>query len=248
MSRTLGLTLTLGLALGCTGRCPAHDRETALALIEQAVKARGGDALARASVVLRTGTGVMAPVGVDVPFTVETAMHAPDRVRTVIDVGVVGDKLHVVLVVHGGRGWRSSGGAVADLTRGEVEDLREAAYVYWLTTLVPLRDKAFELTPLPETKVKDKAAVGVKVSHKGRPDVQLYFDKQTHLLVKAQRQSKEGTTAVLRETFFSDYKEFDGLQMPTRLLEGMNGKKSMELTLTRYKFPAQLEESTFAKP
>jgi hypothetical protein len=248
MARTLALTLALGLMLNFAGRCPANDREAALALIEQAIKARGGEQLAKAEVVLRTGKGVMAPVGVDVPFTVETAMHAPHQVRTAIDVGVVGEKLHIVLVVNGERGWRSSGGAVADLTRGEVDELQEGAYVYWLTTLVPLRDKAFELAPLPETKVNDKAAVGVKVTHKGRVDVQLYFDKQTHLLVKAQRHTKEAGTPVAKQTLFSDYREFDGLQMPTRLLEWVNDKKTTEWTVTGYKFPAKLEDSTFSKP
>jgi hypothetical protein len=248
MTKPLELALALGLALTFIGQCVADDRATARALIEEAITACGGEQLAKARLVLRTGKGVMAPVGVEVPFTVETAMHAPDQVRTAIDVGLAGQKLHVVLVVDGERGWRSSGGAVVDLTPGEVEDQREAAYVYWLTTLVPLRDKAFELTPLAEARLDDKAVVGVKVAHKGRVDVQLYFDKQTHLLVKAQRHSREAGTAVARETRFSDYKEYDGLQMPARLLESVNGKKTTEWTITRYKFPAQLEDGTFRKP
>jgi hypothetical protein len=247
VSKILGLTLAVALALGYVDHCPAGDPDAALALIEPAIKAHGGEELAKARSVVRTAKGVMTPVGVDVPFTVETAMHAPDQLRQAMDVGVVGGNLRVLVVINGQRGWRSSGGAAADLTTGEVDELRERAYVFWLTTLVPLRDKAFDLATLPETKINDKAAVGVKVMHKGRVDVQLYFDKQTHLLVKTQRLTREAGLAVTKETLFSDYKQFAGLQMPTRLLELTNGKKIAVLTDTSYKFPAKLEESTFAK-
>jgi hypothetical protein len=248
VSKTLGLALAFALTLGFAGHCPAGDRDAALALIEPVIKAHGGEELVKARIVVRTAKGVMTPVGVDVPFTIETAMHAPDQLRQSMDVGLVGGNLRVLLVINGDRGWRSSGGAAANLTNGEVDELREGAYVYWLTTLVPLRAKAFDLATLPETKINDKAAVGVKVMHKGRVDVQLYFDKQTHLLVKTQRLTREAGLAVTKETLFSDYKQFAGLQMPTRLLELTSGKKTAVLTGASYKFPAKLEDSTFAKP
>jgi hypothetical protein len=248
MPRTLALTVACGLLLGHAGRCLAGDRETALALIEQAIQAEGGPQLAKAATMVRTAKGVMAPVGVDVPFNVETALHAPDQLRATFAIGVVGDKLHVVLILNGDRGWRSSGGAPVDLSKGERDELRETAYVAGLTTLVPLRDKAFELAPLPESKVGDRPALGVKVAHKDRVTVQLYFDKQTHRLVKIERQTKEAGLAVTKEALLIEYKEFDGLQMPTRIVELTNAKKTAELTVTGYKFPGKLDEGTFAKP
>ena len=64
-----------------------------------------------------------------------------------------------------------------------------------------------------ETKIGDRAAVGVKVTGPHYNQT-MYFDKETHLLLK-------GTASdILREVAFSDYKKFDGIPIAQKEHDG----------------------------
>ena len=247
MRTIVGVALVLTLAT--TGPARAGEREDALAVIEQAVKAHGGeDALTRAQTAVRTSTGAIAsPTGKDLPFKDEMSWKLPDRFRLSLEVGA--EKTRLVTVVTSDKGWQMTGGQVAELSAERLGELREEAYVLWLETLVPLKtDSAFELAPLPEAKVNGQPAAGVKVAHKGHTEASLYLDKQSGLLVKIARRAREAGLTVDKEYLFSDHKDFDGVKMPTKQQELLNGKRFTELTGISYKFPSSLDDSTFAKP
>src|SRR5262249_31340150 len=80
-----------------------------------------------------------------------------------------------------------------------------------VTTLVPLlEDPGFTLTALGEAKVEGRAALGVKVAFKGRPDLSLYFDQESGLLVKydyrLQGAGGPKGDGALEETVLRDYR------------------------------------------
>jgi hypothetical protein len=247
MRTFLGAALVLILAAVAPVR--AGDRDDALAVIDQAIKAHGGeDVLTQAQTAVRTSTGAVAsPTGKDLPFKDEMIWKLPDRFRLTLDVGT--EKTRLVTVVTPDKGWQTSGGQVAELSPERLDELREEAYVLWLATLVPLKkDSAFELAPLPETKVNGQPAGGVKVAHKGHTDANLYFDKQSGLLVKIERRAREAGLTVDKEYVYGDHKDFDGVKMPTKQQELLNGKRFTELAGISYKFPRSVDDSTFAKP
>src|SRR5438105_10001323 len=100
--------------LGLTGAVRAGDRETALALIDQAIKAHGGEqALAKAQTVVRSVSGTLS-LGGDVNFTGETTFGLPGRVRQSIQLDKAGQLL---IVLNGDRGWRSAGGIVNEMSK-----------------------------------------------------------------------------------------------------------------------------------
>src|SRR5947208_1477821 len=77
------------------------------------------------------------------------------------------------------------------------------------------------------TKVNGKPAVGVRVSHKGHRDINLYFDKDKGLLLKIERTVKDlmaGGKESQEEVSYSDYKEVEGVQQPTKLVIKRDGK------------------------
>ena len=137
---------------------------------------------------------------------------------------------------------------VKEMTKPEVEEQRAEAYVAWLMSLLPLKEAGFALSTLADIKIADAPAAGIKASRKGSPDVKLYFDKKTGLLVKLERQGKEAGIDTFREYFFGDPKEYGGLKLPTRYVERSNGKKVAEWTVSSYKFPGRIDEKEFAKP
>src|SRR5262249_15342290 len=119
-----------------------------------------------------------------------------------------------VELVAGGKGWRKS--TFPGQQNGEVgpEELKlmeaglQEAYARGLLPL--LRDGKFTLAALPETQIRGRPAVGVKASYPNRPDVSLWFDRETNLLVKTEHAYRppglEGTPEGVLERFYEDYR------------------------------------------
>src|SRR5262245_49232832 len=116
-------------------------------------------------------------------------------------------------------------------------------------TLVPLKkDTGNQFSLLPEIKVHDAQAVGILIKNKAHVDLKLYFDKNTGLLVKIQRHAKEGGVDVDKEYLYNDHKEVDGVKMPFKTVEIVNGKKFTELHTSSFKFPNKIDDALFKQP
>jgi zinc protease len=231
------------LACGCVfGAAHAGDRDDALAIIDQAIQAQGGaDALAKARAAVRSGEGVQYRGDVKIPFTDELMLDLPDRWRISLNLD---KKIQLTMAVSGGKGWEAQGGTVNDMGAERLKELREEMYVLWLETLTPLRKDGIDLAP-----IKDGGkTVGVKASSKGHTDVSLTFDPDTHLLAKVEYVAEQAGLKINKQELLSDYKEFDGVKLPTHLVETLGGKKLMELTSATYKFPSKPDDAAFAKP
>ncbi len=187
----------------------------------------------------------MVQGGKDVKFTDEMMWNLPNQWRDAVEIEKT---LHFTMAVNGDKGWQSIGGMVSDLGPERLKELREEIYILGLETLLPLKKDGVELTPLPEIKVNGQSAVGVKAASKGHADAKLYFDAHSHLLVKIERNSDEAGVSLVKEYLFGGHKEFDGVVLPTRVVETLDGKKASELTSASYKFPSKPDESAFAKP
>ena len=121
-------------------------------------------------------------------------------------------------------------------------------HVQWLMTLTPLKKGEFTLSLLPEIKVNGEPAAGVKAVSKGKPDVKLYFDKKSNLLVKIERRATEAGQNIDKEYFYSGYKEFDGVKLPTKETLLINGRKFSELAGISYKLQKKIDDAVFARP
>lgn len=228
----------------------ADDVATARAVIQRAVEAHGGiDRLAKLKSHVRTMKGAITKSGGAVPATYEISTDLPGKCRWQYELDTGNQKVPVVVVLNGDKGWVSNFGAAREMSKQQLEEVGDLLYAsLWVTSLAALRDPAFELAPLPDIKVADQPAAGVKVVRKGQRDVKLYFDKKTGLLVKAEYKGKEAGLDVTRAYLYSEPKDFDGLKLPTKQVEIDNDKKAGDWTITGYKFPDKLDESTFNKP
>lgn len=218
-------------------------------ILNDAIQAHGGaDALAKTKAMTQSYKGELMSLGAPLPAACEETLQLPDRCRWSYELEAGAQKVVVLMALNSDKGWRSSGGAVKEMTRAEMDEQRDRAYTAWLMTLLPLRGEGFVLKALPETKVNDAPAAGFVVSHKDRPDVKLFFDKKTHLLVKVERKAKDAGQDVTLEYVLSEPKAFDGVKLATKRLELANSKKAAEWTLNGCKFPERLDESVFTKP
>jgi hypothetical protein len=148
------------------------------------------------------------------------------------------------IVLDGDKGWVNG----AEMNAEQLKEMRESNYAGWVSTLLPLKDKAFTLSSLAETTVGGKPAVGVKVSHQGHRDVKLYFDKESGLLAKVisrvKAEEMDGKE-VDQETEQQQYKDFGGIKVPKRIVIRRDGKRFVEANIRDWKGAEKLDNSVF---
>src|SRR2546430_2542569 len=81
---------------------------SAVAIIDQAIKAHGGEAaLKKTQVCSRSDTGVLVGPGKDLPFTVEVLRSLPNRLKLNIDID---KRQQMVVVLNDTKGWERNVG------------------------------------------------------------------------------------------------------------------------------------------
>jgi serine/threonine protein kinase len=220
-------------------------------LVEWAVRVLGGEArLARHRAWFRKVKGTIQADGRAVKFTGEFMADGRDRRNVRMEFDVPGEKRVVVTVLNGQKGWMRVMGETTELQGDQLAEELEFVHHSWVCELVPLlREDGFELTPLGQTTIEGKEAVGVKVSFPGRRDVDLYLDRRTGLLLKSRSllKSPDGQE-VGQEHFYGQYKEFDGVQIATRVRVKQGGRQFMTFEVLDYRPLERLAGGEFVRP
>ncbi len=243
--------LAFGLILGAPVASRADDAADAkAALVEKAIKAHGGDKLTKLPATTLKMKGAIHTMGVDLTFTAEVVSNGPERQKIDIEAEAGGQKIHIVNVLNGNKGWSSIGGQTTELDKDKLAEAKEEAYAGWVATLAPLKDKAFTLATIGEVEIEKKKALGVKVSRKGHRDVDLYFDKETGLLIKTESRVKDDTSGqeVTEESFPSEFKDVQGTKQAMKFTIKRDGKPFLEGEATECELAEKLDDSVFAKP
>src|SRR4051794_5082609 len=149
-----------------------------------------------------------------VAYTGEVAVQEPDKIRIEFNVEVSGMTFTFVRVVNGDKGWVHVMDTTQEMGQAALAEAKEGLYAGRVKALGALTGKGFTLAPLGESKVGDRPVVGVRVSHKGHRDINLFFDKKSGLLLKSERRAKDemGGGEFTQEELYDDYKEVGGVQ------------------------------------
>jgi outer membrane lipoprotein-sorting protein len=244
MRKLLCTGIAVGLTLMTLLSARADDAADARTLIEKAIKASGGkDKLAKFKAQTFSEKGTYYGAGQGQPYTGKYAVQFPDKFRMEI-------KDVFTIVFAGDKGWIKFMGETKDMTKEQLANQKESTEAQYATTLLPLEDKAYTLTMLPEIKVDGKPALGVKAAKKGMPDVSLYFDKATSLLVKYsfRTKSEEEKKEVTQDVYLSDYHEVQGIQISKKVVIKRDDKQFVESEVADVKLLEKLDDSVFAKP
>ena len=229
-----------------SGRAAEPDAKT---LVEQAIKAHGGaEELKKAQVSVSQFKGkIQSPVG-ELEVSGEIASDRDVRQRVAIQVDINGMKVDILTVLKNDGGWAKANDTIVDLNADQIAEAREQTHGHWVATLVPLLGPEYKLAGRGEVKVQDKPAYGVIASRADRRDVQLFFDKETHLLVKTEQRVKdESGKELTEESFLSNYQEKDARQ-PLKISVRRDDMPYMEAEVTSFQTRDKLEDSLFEKP
>jgi hypothetical protein len=246
MRNLLFASFFLGLLLASSS---ARADDTPQAIIDRAIKAHGGaDKLNKERAAQSKNKGTLE-LGGGLRFTNEVSLYA-GKFKEAMELDVNGQKILVTTVFDGNKGWVKANDQVTELTDKPLDELKEASYLNRLGRFVFLKDKSIELSPLGEIKVNDRPAVGVRIVSKGHRDVNIYFDKESGLMAKVERQALDGMTGqmVTEERLIQEYHVVDGLKVAKKVLINRDGKKFMEAEVVEVKFSDKLDDTEFVKP
>jgi hypothetical protein len=228
----------------------ADETADARALVEKAIQAHGGaKAVTKLQLMSRTSKGTVFAFGLELPFNDELITALPSKWRLNIAGGVGGPDALMNIILNGNDAWQVNAAGVVAMPKEQVAELQDEGRVLWYGTLVPiLEDKAIRLGLVKDDTVGGRPAKGIRVSQPGKTDIQFYFDAQSNLLVKVARKAKQAGLEIDKEYFYSDHQPIEGVMAPTKYSETTSGKKFVEVSSIKYKFPDRPDDKAFEKP
>jgi len=249
--RRLATTLTvLGLCLGFARAGYAADDEAAK-IIDKAIKAHLPKGLDKKNKGLRSkAKGTLHIQGMDLEFTQEVASQAPDKFKDVLVFTVNGQTITRSLVYNGKEAWIRYGDMDLEVTKEILAEVKEAVSGMAMVEGILAKDKELKFSLIGEVKVKDKPAVGLKVSKKGAKEINVYFDKKSGLIVKTESRRRDETSGeeVTEERIITEYQDAAGRKVARKIEILRDGKVFMEAEVTEVKVVEKVDDNEFTKP
>jgi len=227
------------------------DDSEAKAVIDKAIKAHGGeDNLTKVLQARIKSKGTMMLMGMKVRFTSDLVCQLPKKSKQTITLEAGDQKITMVQVVSGSKVWVVSAGETKDIEGDELKAVLEDNFSNHVESLVPLvKDKDLTLSSVAEAKVNGKPAAGVKVKAKDHKDIDLFFDKETGLLVRVARNAYNAETMkeALFEIVYSDFKDSSGVKQPAKARLTRDGKPFADVEVTSLQLLDKVNPNEFTK-
>jgi hypothetical protein len=249
--RILGLSIAT-LIVVLAGTSLSRAQGDLAAVIDKAIKAHGGEAnINKHKAGFTKAKGTVMIQGNPVEFTEEATYHLPHKLKSVQEIQIAGQSVRIMVGYDGKKAWLNVNGMNIDMKLEQLADLmKEQEYLSEIARLTTLKDKAYELSSLGEAKVRDKPAVGIRVASKGHKDVNLYFDKDSGLLIKIEHRTVDFNTEkeVNEERIILEYQDKDGVKEAKKALVNRDGEKYVEAEVLEVKYLDDIDDSQFSKP
>jgi hypothetical protein len=209
------------IALMLTGGAYPARAQEAGKIVEQYVKAAGGGrALAKIQTLTLEGS-FTSDDGKTGTYTLDSKL--PNRYYSEL---LVGEK-NLIEAYNGKSAWhQNAAGELGTLVGPEGMQL-EAAAQYYNSRLINLKKSKIALALVGHAQVRGKDALQLEVTTATGLKRQVFFDPQTHLIVK------EAATVggVDEEILYDDYRTADGVKLPYKIeLHRGNGKYDISVT------------------
>jgi hypothetical protein len=170
------------------------------------------------------------------------------RQRVAVQLEINGMRFEIITAWAGEKGWIKFGDMVLDMDDDKVAEAREEAHANYVATLVPLLEAEFKLASRGEVKVGERPAWGLIVAKADRRDVQLFFDKETHLLVKTEQRVKDDAgREVTEEAILSDH-EPKGARQARKVAVRRDDKPYLDIEVTSNDPEDKLDDKLFERP
>lgn len=209
-------------------------------LLDRVVAAAGGEALASLRSLSWHSTERNNSGGQVTDRPVRAVVVFPDRMR--VDYPT----RNFTVVLDRGKGWRSVGGEVVDMTAVEVEDFERSLQLATTPLLMNHADLlARELEPVKRLGVRMST---LEVTRPGVGTVTFFVDQETDLIVEREHRQVTAQGVLSRAERLQDYRDVGGYQLPFRRLLSRDGEMSQRIDTHAYEIDPEVPDSTFRKP
>ncbi len=225
------------IALMLTGEAHTARAQDAGKIVEQYLKAAGGTrVLARIQTLTLEGT-FTSDDGKMGTYTLDTKL--PNRFYSEL---MAGEK-NLIEGYNGKSAWHQNAAGELGTLVGPEGMQMEAAAQYYNSRLVNPKKSKIALAFVGHAQVRGRDAVQLEVTTATGVKRQVYFDPQTHLIVK------EAATVggVEEEILYDDYRAVDGVRLPYKI-ELHRGSDKYDITVTRAVINGTVGERVFDFP
>ena len=238
-SRLIIIALLLFLPLSAAA-------QTAEEIVKKVLEARGGVEKIKAVQSERIRGHVSFGNGLGGTFVVE--LKRPLKMRAEITI----DGQEIVRVYDGkSAGWMVNpfmgNKAVEPLPPEELRNISDESD--FDGPLVDYKAKGNQIEFAGKEMLDDKPVYRLKLTNKNGDVRSYFFDASSYLLLKWEGIRKSGDQEVPWESFFSDFREVQGLKYPFRIDQGSPGTEIKQaLSAEKIEIDPQLDDSRFSKP
>lgn len=216
-------------------------------IVSKAIAARGGlEKLKAAHSEKITGQITLGP-DAQGPFTVQRQRPHKMHMEMVIQGQTV------IRIFDGAAGWQvnpfqfQGNKDVHALTPGELKNIAEESD--FEGPLVNWREKGNQVEFLGKEKVGDRDAYRLKATEKNGIVQNLWFDTETFHQIKWESVRENGDQTIDVQSFFSDFREVDGLYEPFLIDSGLVGKElGQKIVIEKIELNVPMDNALFAAP
>ena len=194
--------------------------------------------------------GTLQIMGLDVEFSQEIYVQLPNKFKENSELTVNNMQINVVTVFNGKEGWIRANDNDVPVTEDILNELKEAAFGLGVLQGILLKDKSVKLALVGESKVNGKPAIGISIAREGKRQINVYVDKESHLIAKVETRKKDIQSGqeILEERLITEYQEIDGRKVAKKIEILRDGKSYMKLEVLEVATLEKVDNSEFEKP
>jgi hypothetical protein len=237
------------LLLGASGR--ADSGKAGEAIIDKAVRALGGESkLKQIKAYSSTAKGKLHIGGTENPFTTKEISEGLNRYRQDLDAEFNGEKMKIITVVDGEKGWAKAGDQGQEFDQDKLANAKRTIYLVAVSSNpLLLKEKGFKYEAAPDEKCEGKEAACLKGTGPDGKDFKILFDKETGLPVMVSGKIANFTgEEVTQDVIYKGYKDFDGYKTPSKISIKHNGEQIIEGDVVEFKRLDKVDPKTFSNP
>jgi hypothetical protein len=222
--------------------------ETARQLVDRAMVAAGGAERLAALKAFEWRGRAEAAIGGRAPLHLSGTwrLQLPDSAIVTTTIEGQAPTTARSLIISGRRGWSRTGRKLTPLTAELVAHERDQFYLYHLMRLVPLRGSAYRLSAPATDSLGRKR---IRVSHAGRPSVDLAFDAAANLTgLTDSVTDPQSHRAVRQEVRLTGQLSVAGVRWPRRIAITWDGKPYFDLEILDVRPLAGLVDPSLGGP
>lgn len=249
MRASVMCALAAVLFLQPTSRGQSSDE--AKAIVKRGIKAMGEDKEPQNTKGLKiVSKGTLEIMGMSVPIDSSLTILHPGKFREAADLNINNMKISVATVFDGKIAWIEIGGKTMKLDGKILDEIKDVGRLLQVAKLKSLLTEKYDLSVIGEVKVNEKPAVGIRVSSKGAKDISLFFDKQSGVIAKMERQGFDTTSMqeVQEDRIIKSYKDKDGRKIPRQVTILHDGNKFLDLEISEYEPLENVDPALFEMP